>query len=73
MMTYEVENDENCYRDTDAKTHCLRIMRHLKENKHAYFRLNAYSYKEIQKLELMLELMNKWIFVEEIFSDKTVF
>ena len=69
MFTYEVKNKDK-WEETDAKTHSLRIMRYLRNNDYFYLRLNATSYTQIRKLSLILELLNKWIYVEEILSDK---
>ena len=71
MMTYAVEEDENYFTETDIKTHTLRIMRLLKTNKANFIRLNASYYRQIQKLQMILELMKKYVFVEETFSDKS--
>ena len=71
MMTYAVEDEGNVLTETSIKTHTLNIMRHLKVNKTNFIRLNASYYKNIQKLQMILDMMKKWVFVEEIFSDRT--
>ena len=71
MMTYAVEDEGNVLTETSIKTHTLNIMRHLKTNKTNFIRLNASYYKNIQKLQMILDMMKKWVFVEEIFSDRT--
>ena len=70
MGKYEVRNDFETYAEIDAKAHCLRIMRLLRNNDFAYLRLNATSQTQIRKVYLILELLSKWVFVEECFSDK---
>ena len=70
MGKYEVRNDIATFIETDAKTHCLRIMRLLRNNDFAYLRLNATGQSLIRKVYLILELLSKWVFVEECFSDK---
>ena len=54
----------------DVKSHTLEVMRHLRDNIYGFYRLNASETKEIKKLETILELLNKWIFVEEVFSQR---
>ena len=69
MFTYEVRNKDK-WEETDAKTHSLRIMRYLRNNDYYYLRLNATSFSQIRKLSIILELLNKWVYVEECLTDK---
>ena len=70
MLTYDVEN-ENKKDDISVQRHGLAVMKFLRQNEYHFYRLNAFDEKNIKKLDHLLELLHKWIFVEEIFCDKT--
>ena len=71
MLIYEVENEVQTV-DINVKAHAMAIMTVMRRGVYNYYKLNAIGSKNIQKCELMLELLNKWIFVEEIFHTREV-
>lgn len=70
LVTYIIENEDR-FLETTTKQHCMRIMHLLRDNNHRFFRLNANSRREIKRLFVLIELLAKFINVEDVFSDYT--